>query len=322
MSRHFGIEADLRPLPGDADDNFLARCPGGKSYIFKLKRAGSASSELDFQCAALARLAHCPLNLPRVVPDRSGNPWTEVAWNGEQRLAFLLTYCPGQLLCNIEQRSDRLLYSFGEVLARLDLALNGLRHPAMRPGHRWELTRAMDCAPWADAITGPVRAIAASHFQYFESHLASQLNILPHGVIHNDANDHNVLVNATTNGDLRVDGLFDFGDMAWQPLICESAIALAYLILDQPEPLHTCEQFLRGYTAHFPLAGVEVAALWPLIQLRLSVSVAISSHRHQLEPDNDYLQVSQAPAMRTLTLCQSLDEEEVILRLKRACQVN
>ena len=55
---------------------------------------------------------------------------------------------------------------------------------------------------------------------------------LPASLIHGDPNDENVLV----GGD-QVTGLLDFGDCIYNPTVCELAIALAYAMLDQPDPL-------------------------------------------------------------------------------------
>src|SRR3954453_8343076 len=61
--------------------------------------------------------------------------------------------------------------SLGRVVARVDRALRDFPHPDMRRPHRWDLRRA------------PELGIAVPDLAH-----------LPHQVIHNDANEHNVLV--------------------------------------------------------------------------------------------------------------------------------
>ena len=51
---------------------------------------------------------------------------------------------------------------------------------------------------------------------------------LPHSVIHNDANDYNVLIE-----DGRMSGLLDFGDLVHSATVCDLAIALAYTMLHE-----------------------------------------------------------------------------------------
>src|SRR3954469_15328503 len=68
-----------------------------------------------------------------------------------------------------EQGGD--LASLGRAVARVDRALAGFAHPEMHRPHRWDLRRAGDVG-----VDVP------------------RLDHLPHQVIHNDANEHNVLV--------------------------------------------------------------------------------------------------------------------------------
>ena len=108
-----------------------------------------------------------------------------------------------------------------------------------------------------------------------------------------------------------VDGLFDFGDIARQPIICDVAIALAYLILGKDDPLAVCTTFLKSYMAQRPLRAEELAVLFDLIQTRLAVSIAISSHRALTEKDDPYIIVSQKPAIRALKQLAGLSSDEV-----------
>ena len=48
---------------------------------------------------------------------------------------------------------------------------------------------------------------------------------LPRGVVHNDANDHNVLVQSRGPGRAPAVGLIDFGDMVRAPTAAEPAVA-------------------------------------------------------------------------------------------------
>ena len=62
-----------------------------------------------------------------------------------------------------------------------------------------------------------------------------------HSVVHGEANDHNVLVRAG-----RVVGLLDFGDMVYSAVVCDLAIALAYALLDQPDPVAAAAPIIRA----------------------------------------------------------------------------
>ena len=58
------------------------------------------------------------------------------------------------------------------------------------------------------------------------------LDHLPHQVIHNDANEHNVLV----ADDGTVVGLIDFGDVVWTARVGGLAVAGAYAMQGQTRP--------------------------------------------------------------------------------------
>jgi Ser/Thr protein kinase RdoA (MazF antagonist) len=114
-------------------------------------------------------------------------------------------------------------------------------------------------------------------------------------VIHGDANDYNVLV----EGDSVV-GLIDFGDMVYSYTVGDLAIAVAYVVLGKDDPYAAAAPVIDGYQTEFPLTSEEVEALWPLVRLRLCMSVCIAAHQQAQQPENDYLGISQSLIAQTL----------------------
>lgn len=94
--------------------------------------------------------------------------------------------------------------------------------------------------------------------------------------------------------------IFDFGDALYTATVNELAIAAAYAILHKPDPLAAAAHLVRGYHAAHPLTPEEVSLLFSLIAMRLCVSVTMSAYQRTQEPDNEYLQISAAPAWQTL----------------------
>jgi hypothetical protein len=113
-------------------------------------------------------------------------------------------------------------------------------------------------------------------------------------VIHGDANDHNVVV----NGD-EVE-LIDFGDLHYTATVCELAIAAAYVALNKKDPLIAIRHLVEGY------GDVEIEALFPLILLRLAVSVVNSAHRKALYPNDSYVTVSEHAAWEALRTLEKI----------------
>ena len=91
----------------------------------------------------------------------------------------------------------------------------------------------------------------------------SRLPTLRRSVIQNDANDYNVIVGGGSDVYTRnqeVVGVIDFGDMVYSYTVCDPAIAIAYAILDKPDPLAVATLIVSGYHAAYPLDENEIAS--------------------------------------------------------------
>jgi Ser/Thr protein kinase RdoA (MazF antagonist) len=318
LHTHYGEAGMLMPLDGDEDENFLLESNTGKKYTFKLMHAGCTEAAVALPCAVLQHLEGLPINIPRVIPSLKKQPFESICLEGNKRFIWLLSWCPGTLLVKFSPHCDSVYESFGRALAEIDSALQSFSHPAMHIQSNWQLTSAMESAHKVDDIEGKTRDITRKIFDHFEKTVQAKLPSLPQGVIHNDANDYNVLVNIE-GGEAVVDGLFDFGDSCWQPIICDVAIALAYLIHHKKDPLAVCARFLQGYNTVRPLSGPEIEVLLDLIRTRLAVTVAISSHRQKLEPDNQYIVFSQQPSKAALLALDQINHEFAESVFRQAC---
>jgi len=118
---------------------------------------------------------------------------------------------------------------------------------------------------------------------------------LRRSVIHGDANDYNVLVDAD-----RVTGLIDFGDIVYSWTVGNLAVALAYVVLGKEDLPAAAAHVIDGYTEEFPLTVEERGVLWPLVRLRLAMSVCLAAHQLRQRPDNEYLRISQRAIVETL----------------------
>jgi len=119
-------------------------------------------------------------------------------------------------------------------------------------------------------------------------------------VIHNDINDHNVIVRASLTDKPSLAGIIDFGDMCSAPRVCELAIAGAYIVLDHPQAEKALAALITGFHSVLPLTGQEIDLIYPLLRARLAVSVVNSSLEAIARPDDPYVVVSQAQAFRFL----------------------
>lgn len=302
---HYGLTASAQELPGERDQNFRLKDGTGQAFILKISNAAEKKAILDFQNKAMARLAAQgeAIACPQVRPTMTGEDITTVEGvDGAGHFVRLLTYLPGRFLAEVKPHSPALLHSLGAFLGRMDQALADFSHPAIRRELKWDIGQAGSAIRRYQAyIDRPERRVMMEHFlQHFERKVVPILPRLRTGVIHNDPNDYNILVNGGPPADRTVSGIIDFGDMLHSYLVAEVAIGAAYAMLDKPDPLAAAAQVVAGYHTIYPLTGPEVQALYAFICLRLCMSVSISAHQQTLEPDNEYLKISEAPAWALL----------------------
>jgi 4-aminobutyrate aminotransferase-like enzyme/Ser/Thr protein kinase RdoA (MazF antagonist) len=317
----YNLVAEASPLPGEKDCNFLLQPAEGEPLVLKISNAEETREILEFQNAALNQLAaHGVGEVQRVLAANTGDGIGTVTAGGVRYFVRLFTYLPGKIWAEFRPHTPEMLASLGQLLGRVDTALRGFAHPADRRALKWDLAR----ASWARDFLSHIpersrRAMIERRLDQFETNLRSRLEGLRHGVIHNDANDYNLLVDGESPWGQRVTGLLDFGDMVHTQIICELAIACAYAMLDKPDPIAAAVHVVRGYHAEHPVTEDELELLFPLIGLRLAVSVTNSAYQKAAAPENGYLQISDRPAWELLERLERLNPELAHYSLRAAC---
>ena len=319
----YRLAATAHRLPGEYDDNFHLTATGGEEFTLKVMRAGIPPDLVDLQCAALAFAAEqAPsLPLPRVISTAAGERIGSArAGDGTGRLVWMLSYVPGQLLAETNPHSPELLHSVGRFMGRLDAALAGFVHPAARRELKWDLAGAGWMRDYLHHIQDPDRRqLVESFVELYEANVVAALPGLRRSVIHNDANDYNVLVSGKGCDPREVATVIDFGDMLESITVAEVAVAAAYALLAKCDPLGTAAQVVAGYHSVFPLTETEIALLFPLMCARLSASVINSAYRRPLEPDDPYVTVSEQPAWAALEQLAAVHPRFAHYTFRRAC---
>ena len=298
LARDFGIEGQLKELVSERDQNFLVDAPSGR-FVLKIANAAEDRAFLDLQNAAMKHVAMTDpgLGLQRVIAATSGNDITTWEHGTSQHAVRLLTYLPGELY-SASASSPALLESLGTFMGRLSQAMKGFGHPAaFRPGFLWNLDDAMAVKDWLADVTPERRELVSRIFARYERRVLPKRARLRGAVLHQDANDNNIVVDAASGS---VTGLIDFGDMTHGRQVNELAVTLAYALLDVEDVYKSALPLIAAYARQFALEESEAEVLFDLVAARLAMSVCISSHRAKAFPDNDYLLVSQAPAFRLL----------------------
>ncbi len=298
LERWWGLAGEIEDLPSERDQNFLLRDADGEpSAILKIANLDEDRSFLDCQERAMASVAAADVPVPRfwlsldgatiVGLGDPGPPWARV-----------MTWLPGRTMASVEQPGATLWVDLGSTMGRTAAALATFDHPAARRNFQWDVLRAGSVISGGiDAVADQKRAaLLAAVAGRLRKDLVPRLPSLRRSVIHNDANDHNVLVDATGS---RVSGLLDFGDMVLTVTAHEAAVAAAYAMFGARDPALALRAVTRGFDAACPLTADELDALPSLVLSRLGASVAISAVQARLVPD-PYLRVSEEPAWRVI----------------------
>jgi Ser/Thr protein kinase RdoA (MazF antagonist) len=290
--RDFGIAGAVSVLPSERDQNFLIVGEGGEKFVLKIANAHDTPELLDFQNRAMRHVAESTpsCRVQRIVSSLAGGDVARARQSGTGRdhCVRLLTWIDGEVLAKSASRGPALFESVGAGLGKIDAALCSFTHPAMHRVLQWDLRRAGMAREHARLLPQGRRAHVERLFLQWE---AIDWAALRHSVIHGDANDYNVIVGAGG-----MVGLLDFGDMVYSATVCELAIALAYIMLGEHEPLEVAAQVTRAYQRHYPLREVERQALYPLVLSRLAMSVCYSAHNRARNPTDPYQVVSEAAA--------------------------
>ena len=308
VRRFFGVDGTASPLPSERDQNFLIRTAAGDRFVLKIANGTDDRALLEAQNAALAHVARSSTLCPRVIPTLDGDQMAELTTEaGTWHLVRLLTWLPGVPLASLADHPPELLESLGAAAAELDAALEHFDHPAVHRVFHWDLAGGLalvrDLSP---RIADPeLRALVLRVSQQVDFRDGPRFERLRRAVVHNDPNDHNVLV------DGRVTGILDFGDIVHSYAIADLAIAVAYAVLGKPDPLAAAVHVVRGYQQIRPLDDAELASLFGLILLRLCMSACIAAEQQTQRPGDEYLTVSQGPLAATLPLLAALDAAAV-----------
>jgi 4-aminobutyrate aminotransferase-like enzyme/Ser/Thr protein kinase RdoA (MazF antagonist) len=354
----YGLDARAEALPGEYDSNFRLVTAGGEVFVLKVMRPGCPPDLVDLQCQALEHAARrAPsLTLPRVVrtsggalvatvadpemvasapaggaasrsaPSRgTGRPLQDTARaaataGAASRLVWMLTYVPGTPLAQARPRSQDLLRSLGRWLGAFDCALEDFDHPGAHRALKWDLAAPGWIRDHLDLVASPARrALVERVLDRYDAVVAPALASLPRSVIHNDANDWNVLVGDARADPRRVTTVVDFGDMLRTATVFEPAIAAAYAMLGQPRPLEAAAAVVAGYHEVHPLSEGEIALLDTLVATRLAVSVVNAAWQRTIAPEDPYVTISEAPAWAALEAWEAQPPRLAHYVLRHAC---
>jgi len=289
---------------GGENRNFRLDAADGRQFVIKLSLVDPAGrAGLEEAAIACAAPALPDVALPRAIRSRSGQLLVSYPRVDGRRWIRVLAYLAGTPWESSPPAGAGRLRHLGDVLARLDRALEGFDSEGSADTHHWDLTAAAQHRPRVNSIeTASRRTLAELMFHRWAALAEPRLRGLRQSFIHGDANDENVLV----DGD-RVVALLDFGDALRNPTACELAIALAYVMLETPDPLAAAGHVVAGYHAIRPLDETELDVLYPLVCGRLATTVVTAANRRSIDPYHASWFVTETKAWRLIERLAEVD---------------
>ena len=320
---HFSLTGEAQELPSERDQNFRIDSEQG-IHVLKIANPQTAIDlvELENSAIGVVEALDC-IESPSLVRSTSGSAIASIKLaTGESCLVRCLEYVPGKPLAKFLPHSLALLTDIGRLIGEVDMALQCLNsNSAAKRNLKWDLANSRDIVSSARPLSTDTHwkaEILEQSLKRYER-IADRIEDLPESVIHNDANDYNILIQHDPKNGMAMVGLIDFGDIVYSKTVYELAICIAYSILNKSNPIESAIAIASGYHLSRRLTESEMSVLFPLVCMRLTQSVCISAEQKKLCPDNEYLSITEKPAWETLKQLAALDATAIHLNLSDAC---
>ncbi len=317
----FGIFGSINELQSERDQNFHIIGEEGKEFVLKIANISEKKEVLDFQNQAMIHFTsnNIGVNHPKVIHSKTGEMITSLQIEGKNHFVRMLSFVKGKVIAEVKPHSSELMNTVGCFLGNISMGLIDFSHPETIRDFYWDLANA---SPIIRKYRGCVSdksklAILDKFLNLFEIQVLPALPKMRKSVIHSDTNDYNIIVDLNENA-INL-GIIDFGDMVYSCTVFELAIGIAYLILNKKEPIKYSSEIIAGYHSVYPLTKIELEHIFTLIAMRLCMSVSISAFQHTIEPENDYLIISQKPAWQTLNLLKEIQPRFAYYSFRKAC---
>jgi len=316
----YQIKGKALKLPGEVDFNFSIKVENSAGFILKISRPEVNENYLDFLQKLLQFIAINSENFsgPKVVKDTQGNTISEITDDfGNIRKVRLLTWVSGRVWDEVNPQLNNLRFGLGAQCGLLTNALQGFEHPASRREFVWDVAQSLWTKEHRHLFNEAEKDLIVYFQNRFEENFDS-FSKLRKGVVHNDANENNIIVSE----DLlqpEVVTIIDYGDAIYTQVVNDLAIACAYGIMHHHDVLEASLPIVKGYHSTFPLKERELVHLYDAIAMRLVISVTKSAINKIKEPDNGYLVTSEKPAWEVLKKWHSIPADFALYSFRQAC---
>jgi hydroxylysine kinase len=320
LEKEYHLAGRLQRLPTEKDDTFRLRT-GSTDYLVKVSPPDEADVVVDLQTAAMRFLEREAPELPvqRVQLSVGGSDNVVVETrDGRTRVLRVLSFVRGAVWAETNPDGEQLA-KVGEMLGRVDVALEAFAHPADRRGLVWDLRHFHELAELVEHTPDAEhRKLALEVLRLFEAAIVPRLGELETQVIHGDYSPYNVVVDEQS--DDYVTGVIDFGDTMRSAVIFDPAVSMANLVGRNPDqPWRDACAFLAGYQTVRPIKEQELPLLPVAALARLTLRALIASWRAERVPERrDYLVAHAKDDWTNVQRAMALPLADVVAQLRGA----
>jgi hydroxylysine kinase len=291
LEKHYRVGGRLERLATEKDDTFRLRTDSSDCLV-KVSPPDEAELVVALQTAAMRFLESAAPELPvqRVRLTVDGDDHVLIPlYDGGTRVLRVFDFVDGAVWVKTNPDGAQLA-KVGEMLGRVDVALQSFAHPADTRGLVWDIRQFHHLTELVEHTPNRGhRQLAQEVFRIFGTAILPRLSSLETQVIHGDYSPYNVVVDSQS--DDFVTGVIDFGDTVRSAVIFDPAVALANLIgRTADDPWREARTFVAGYEQVRPIKDSERPLLPVAALARLTVRALITNWRAEHVPERrDYL---------------------------------
>lgn len=317
LQEHYGLTGDLSVLPGELDKNYRVYS-SNRQYVLKISRPNIDFDEVYFPYEIL-RFIHkknSELKAPEYVENKKGEPIGKCqTLSGDTFFICLISWIDGLVWAKLSYHSEKLLCSLGEEAGKITNSLQNFKSEFAHRNLDWDINQTFWTEEFQFNFQGEEKDLITHFFSCFKE-IEPQLKKCRKSVVHNDANDYNVLVSGRYFDE--VEAIIDYGDAVYTSTINDLAICLTYAIMGKPDPVEVAFPVIQGYNSIFSLLEEELEILYWLVGARLVISLTKSNINTRKEPGNKYLTISEKPGWELIKKWKEIGAEKATAFFRKA----
>jgi len=292
LSKSFNLEiVSVLPLSGEYSESFRLTT-AGQDYVAKVGQGTEVRELREMQTNFTAHLRSRNSELPLAAPVRTQTEGfiADFDLDGETYFASVDTWTAGSLISEMDFRGEAFLRELGENVAELVIAGSDFEDSRAERTHEWDLRRYDELIePLLGSLNDQLHSeLVQELLTEFRDSISPRLSLLPTQVLHHDLNDFNIVAELDSDYNWSVAGFIDFGDVLRTARVCELAIAGAYAMLREPDPLRALGAVVEGFASKCVLSEEESDLVFPLALLRLSMNACTWNHRIVIQGTSPY----------------------------------